>query len=92
MDLRALLDRPTDAERVAVDDLIGPSEPFDGRVAYGGHEARAQRQMLLPALHAVQDAVGSVSRGALGYISDRLTVPPAEAYGEIGRASGRERV
>ena len=81
MDLRALLDRPTEAERMAVDDLLGPSEPFDGRVAYGGHEARGQRQMLLPALHAVQDAVGSVSRGALGYISDRLTVPPAEAYG-----------
>jgi NADH-quinone oxidoreductase subunit F len=29
----------------------------------------------------VQDAVGSVSKGALGYVSERLTVPPAEAYG-----------
>ena len=25
--------------------------------------------------------MGSVSKGALGYISERLTVPPAEAYG-----------
>ncbi len=81
MDLRLLLDRPTDTEREAVDDLLGPADTFNGRVAYGGHAARAQRQMLLPALHAVQDAVGSVSRGALGYISERLTVPPAEAYG-----------
>jgi NADH-quinone oxidoreductase subunit F len=81
MDLRLLLDRPTDIEREAVDELIGSPETFNGRVAYGGHAARAQRQMLLPALHAVQDAVGSVSRGALGYISERLTVPPAEAYG-----------
>ena len=90
MDIRSLLDRPTDAERQAVDGLLGSPasaweggefSPFDGRVAYGGQSARAQRHLLLPSLHAVQDAVGSVSRGALGYISDRLTVPPAEAYG-----------
>jgi len=90
MDLRALLDRPTATEREAVDALLG--EPasgweggafshLDGHLARGGHAARAQRHLLLPALHAVQDAVGSVSRGALGYISERLTVPPAEAYG-----------
>ncbi len=81
MDLRALLDRPTDTERQAVDDLLGPAEGFNGRVSYGGQEARAQRQLLLPALHACQDATGSVSRGALGYISERLTIPPAEVYG-----------
>ena len=76
-----MLDRPIEAERDAVDELLGPEESFNGRVAFGGHAARAQRHLLLPALHAVQDATGSVSRGALGYISDRLTVPPAEAYG-----------
>jgi NADH-quinone oxidoreductase subunit F len=90
MDLRSLLDGPTTAERSAVDGLLGApasgweggefSRP-DGNVAYGGHAARARRHLLLPALHAVQDAIGSVSKGALGYISDRLTVPPAEAYG-----------
>jgi NADH-quinone oxidoreductase subunit F len=90
MDIRALLDRPTATERAAVDRLLG--EPasgwdggefslLDGHVAYGGHAARARRHLLLPALHSVQDAVGSVSKGALGYISERLTVPPAEAYG-----------
>ena len=90
MDLRNLLDQPTATERAAVDDLLGPPESgwdggrftgLDGHVAYGGHAARARRNLLLPALHAVQDAAGSVSKGALGYISERLTVPPAEAYG-----------
>jgi NADH-quinone oxidoreductase subunit F len=90
MDLRNLLDQPTETERAAVDALLGaPASGWeggefthlDGHIAFGGHEARAQRQFLLPALHAVQDAVGSVSKGALGYISERLTVPPAEAYG-----------
>jgi NADH-quinone oxidoreductase subunit F len=90
MDIRSLLDRPTDTERKTIDELLGPPDSgwdggefsgLDGHVSYGGHAARARRDMLLPALHAVQDSVGSVSRGALGYISDRLTVPPAEAYG-----------
>ena len=90
MDIRNLLEGPTEVERAAVDDLLGPPESgwdgglftgLDGHVAYGGHAARARRTLLLPALHAVQDAVGSVSKGALGYISERLTVPPAEAYG-----------
>ncbi|HEX6145461.1 MAG TPA: NAD(P)H-dependent oxidoreductase subunit E [Acidimicrobiia bacterium] len=81
MDLRLMLDRPTEAERVAVDSLLGANQVLNGRVVYGGHSARAQRHLLLPALHAVQDASGVVSRGALAYICDRLTIPPAEAYG-----------
>lgn len=81
MDLRLMLDRPTEAERIAVDSLVGTEDGFNGRVVYGGHAARAQRHLLLPALHAVQDVSGSVSKGALSYICDRLTIPPAEAYG-----------
>ena len=90
MDVRILLDQPTLDERAAVDRLLGPPASgweggeftgLDGHVAYGGHEARAQRHLLLPALHAVQDSAGSVSKGALAYICDRLTIPPAEAYG-----------
>jgi len=54
----------------------------DDRVAYGGfHKAASQRHLLLPALHAVQDAIGWVSHGAINYISERLTLGPAEAYG-----------
>ncbi len=37
--------------------------------------------MLLPALHAAQESAGWISPGALNYICERLTIPPAEAYG-----------
>lgn len=76
-----MLERPTPAEREAVDAIVGPADGFNGRVVYGGHSARAQRHLLLPALHAAQDVSGAVSKGALAYICDRLTIPPAEAYG-----------
>lgn len=83
MDLRLMLDRPSEVERKAVDDLLGPADGNNNseRVVIGGHAVRARRHLLIPALHAVQDATGSVSRGGIGYISERLTVPPAEAYG-----------
>ena len=47
----------------------------------GGHAARSRRDLLLPALHAVQSRFGWIPPGALDYICRRLTVPPAEAYG-----------
>jgi NADH-quinone oxidoreductase subunit F len=37
--------------------------------------------LLLPVLHALQDHVGWVSRGALEYACRRLSIPPADAYG-----------
>jgi NADH-quinone oxidoreductase subunit F len=84
---------PTDDERAAVDALLGPPESGwrggvrdaarDGRTARGGSEAATKRDQLLPALHAVQDRIGWVSRGALNYICRRLTVPPAEAWGVL---------
>ncbi|MCI0679214.1 MAG: NAD(P)H-dependent oxidoreductase subunit E [Actinobacteria bacterium] len=90
MDIRLLLDRPTAAEREAVDRVLGSAtsdwdgggpSPADGHVARGGRATRRRRHLLLPALHAVQDESGSISRGALGYICERLSIPPAEAYG-----------
>ncbi len=79
------------AERAAVDALLGAPESSwdgahrtaaDGRVAFGGfHLAAARRELLLPALHAVQSEIGWISRGALDYVCRRLGVPPAEAYG-----------
>ncbi|RCV49311.1 NAD(P)H-dependent oxidoreductase subunit E [Marinitenerispora sediminis] len=90
MDLRFLDAPPTDAERDAVDAVLGPAESgWDGgrreaadlRYARGGHAARDRRDLLLPALHAVNDRVGWISPAALDYICRRLTVPPAEAYG-----------
>src|SRR6058998_3281909 len=46
-----------------------------------GHERSAMRTLLLPALHAAQARVGWISEGALNHICERLSVPPAEAYG-----------
>ncbi|MBO0775774.1 MAG: NAD(P)H-dependent oxidoreductase subunit E, partial [Actinobacteria bacterium] len=91
MDLKLGAGGPaTGDERAAVDAVLGPPESgwqggtrtlLDGHVALGGHAARERRHLLLPALHAVQDRVGHISRGAMDYICTRLTVPPAEAYG-----------
>jgi NADH-quinone oxidoreductase subunit F len=81
---------PTDEERAAVDAVLGPPESgwsggdrgeLDGHVAHGGHDDRKQRHRLLPALHALQSRVGWISEGGLTYVSQRLTIPPAEAYG-----------
>ncbi|MEU8248304.1 NAD(P)H-dependent oxidoreductase subunit E [Nonomuraea sp. NPDC048916] len=87
MDLRFRDAEPTDDERAAVDALLGPpATAWDGgvRTATGlRFAARSEpaRDLLLPALHAVNDRVGWISEGALDYICRRLTVPPAEAYG-----------
>jgi len=82
---------PSDAERAAVDALLGPPESgwvggqvrsdTDLRVVRGGRETREQRHLLLPALHALQADVGWISRGGLNYVCQRLSVPPADAYG-----------
>jgi NADH-quinone oxidoreductase subunit F len=91
MDLHVIGPLASPAERAAVDALLGPAESgwrgggrnpaTEGHVARGGHEARSRRDLLVPALHAVQSRVGWISQPALNYICRRLTVPPAEAYG-----------
>ena len=91
MDLHLLSDAPTDAERAAVDAVLGSPRsswdgavarrPVDEHVAYGGAAARARRHQLLPALHALQNTAGWISRGGLNYVCERLTIPPADAYG-----------
>lgn len=93
MDLHYLDFKPTEVERAAVDALLGPSTSDNGagtvavnghasdHMGANGHGARHGRDMLLPALHAVNDRVGWISRGALNHICERLSVPPADAYG-----------
>ncbi len=91
MDLHVIGPLASPAERAAVDAVLGPPESgwvggarrpgIDGHAARGGHALRARRSQLLPALHAVQDRIGWISQPALNYISRRLAVPPAEAYG-----------
>ena len=46
-----------------------------------GAAFRELRHLLLPTLHAVNDRVGWISRGAINYIAERLDVAPAEIYG-----------
>src|SRR5438445_2835073 len=78
MDLRLPLAEPTDAEREAIDAVVGAAGESGNRVARAD---RNRRHLLLPALRAAQRRVGWVSEGALGYASRRLDVPPADAYG-----------
>lgn len=59
----------------------GERQAADAHTALGGHAARERRHLLLPAFHAVQSRVGWISEGALNYICERLTIPPADAYG-----------
>ena len=90
MDLHLTTAVPTDEERAAIDELLGaPDSGWHGagrdattfRLSRGGRAVRDQRHLLLPALHALQGRVGWISEGGLNYVSERLTVPPAEAYG-----------
>jgi NADH-quinone oxidoreductase subunit F len=78
LDLKLLDAAPIDAEREAIDAVIGAAEGTSDRV---GRADRTRRHLLLPALRAAQLRVGWVSEGALGYASRRLSVPPADAYG-----------
>ncbi|HLG42931.1 MAG TPA: NADH-ubiquinone oxidoreductase-F iron-sulfur binding region domain-containing protein, partial [Planctomycetota bacterium] len=66
MDLHFTGARETPEERSAVDAAVGGEK---------------RRDLLLPALHAINDRVGWISEGALDYVCRRLEVPPAEAFG-----------
>ncbi len=92
MDIRRVNAEPTADERATVDALLGAprsswdggprDHPRDAHVAtVGGRDSRALRHLLLPALRALQARAGWISKGGLGYICDRLNVPPADAWG-----------
>jgi NADH-quinone oxidoreductase subunit F len=89
VDVHLLDAEPTAAERDAVDAFLGPpvsswvgaDRVENGHSAHGGHSARAERQKLLPALHALHEHAGWISPGGLNYIARRLTIPPADVYG-----------
>ncbi|MEX2177661.1 MAG: NAD(P)H-dependent oxidoreductase subunit E [Gemmatimonadaceae bacterium] len=91
MDLHLHDAEPSAQEREAVDAALGaPTSGWDGgvrdpvrdtHVAFGGKAARAQRHLLLPALHALQSRAGWISEGGLNYVCKRLSVPPADAWG-----------
>jgi NADH-quinone oxidoreductase subunit F len=90
MDLKITSASASTDERAAVDAVLGPSpagaqlgdrDPSGFHLQRGGHELRARRHLLLPALHSVNDCVGWISRGAINYLAARLDVAPAEIYG-----------
>ena len=88
MNLPKLDDRLTDAERTAIDAVLGEGAPpptehrqWATTATLDSPEARAQRSLLLPTLHAVQARVGWISQPALEYVSRRLGLPAAEVYG-----------
>ncbi|WP_284749793.1 NAD(P)H-dependent oxidoreductase subunit E [Amycolatopsis sp. RTGN1] len=58
-------------------DAVATSEERDAVAGFAG----GGRDLLLPALHAVNDRVGWISQGALNLICETLHVPPADAYG-----------
>ena len=89
MDLHLSGAQPTALERETIDAAFARAVPSplstNGdrpmRSHHAGHDARARRHLLLPVLHAVSDAVGWISPGALDHIAVTLSVPPAEIYG-----------
>jgi NADH-quinone oxidoreductase subunit F len=92
VDIQLVDAAPTAEERDAVDQLIGsPQSSWEGgprghvrdghTSIVGGADSRALRHLLLPALQALQRRMGWISEGGLGYVCERLNVPPADAWG-----------
>jgi NADH-quinone oxidoreductase subunit F len=92
MDIRLVDAEPISEERAAVDALLGAprsawdggarGDARDGRTSIvGGADSRSQRHLLIPALQALQARMGWISEGGLGYVCERLNVPPADAWG-----------
>ncbi len=79
MDLRLLDAAPSKEELAAVDSVLGPAPAVDLPVPLS--QVKERRTQLLPALLALQNQVGWVSPGGLGYACRRLGVPPAEGFG-----------
>ena len=85
MDLHFTTDVPTDDEREAIDEVLGPAaaSEADGapRVSRQNRGTPERRSLLLPALHALQTRAGWISPGGLNHVARRLGVPPAEVFG-----------
>ncbi|MCP3936330.1 MAG: NADH-quinone oxidoreductase subunit E [Actinomycetia bacterium] len=85
-DLYISSDVASEGEMAAVAVVLGPDDDAlvveHERVVRGGTRRRhARRNLLLPALHALQNHAGWISPGGLNHVCERLQVPPAEAYG-----------
>ena len=74
-------DVEVDAVASAIGDDPAVVHETERLVLGGGERRRERRHLLLPALHALQNAKGWISPGGLNHVCDLLQVPPAEAYG-----------
>lgn len=91
MDLKTSGKLPSAQEKQAVDSVLGTIRPqvqlqADHSAGSNGNRIPSynkggHRDLLLPALHALQDQIGWISHEALDYLSEELGVPPAETYG-----------
>ncbi|MGA0782848.1 MAG: NAD(P)H-dependent oxidoreductase subunit E, partial [Ilumatobacteraceae bacterium] len=70
----------SDAEREAIESVLGPSDDRLGRDAVAGHVVRGQRHLLLPCLHALNDRIGWISSPAIDHLATRLGASPAEIH------------
>lgn len=89
MDLHLTNAQAIPEERAAVDSVLGPPpsswqggprELSDTRLC-ADDDSSGGRHRLLPALHAIQNRIGWISRGAVNYLALRMDVAPAEVYG-----------
>ncbi|NND75449.1 MAG: NADH-quinone oxidoreductase subunit E [Ilumatobacter sp.] len=85
-DLHLTIDESTADERAAVAAVLAADDAVvvheTERVVRSGMARRKQRRnLLLPALHALQAEIGWISPGGLNHVCDVLQVAPAEAYG-----------
>jgi len=81
VDVRTSGSTASEVERAAIEAVLGAPPPEGERVIRGGQSDRERHHLLLPALHAVQDRVGWISRGAVDLLAERLSVAPAEIHG-----------
>lgn len=85
MDLHFTTDVPTDDEREAIDEVLGPAAAAEAdgapRVSRQNRGSVERRSLLLPTLHALQTRAGWISPGGLNHVAQRLGVPPAEVFG-----------
>ena len=74
-----------DVEIAAVDEAMGGRfvvlHESERLTRAGTAKRHGHRHLLLPALHALQNAKGWISPGGLNHVCETLQVPPAEAYG-----------
>jgi NADH-quinone oxidoreductase subunit F len=70
----------SDAEREAIESLLGLGDDRLGRDAIAGQVVRGRRHLLLPCLHALNDRIGWISPPAIDHLATRLGASPAEIH------------